>query len=134
MLSFSFSVGLSLSFSVSLSLSFSVDLSPSLSLSLALSSLSRSPPNRSQMASGVYDYTVDGKSLHGKYSCTSYTAMPCDHASVNAFGAVVTTAMRSAMKGNAAGHGGFLDSCFRHCSINCPAYVFFKSVSQSNVI
>jgi hypothetical protein len=66
------------------------------------------------MASGTY-----GDKNQYKYSCTSYTAMPCDAATVNAFGAYITSSMKSLMP---PPHGVFLDSCYRHCSINDANY------------
>jgi hypothetical protein len=66
------------------------------------------------MASGTY-----GDKNQYKYSCTSYTARPCDAASVNQFGAFITSSMKSLM---VPPHGVFLDSCYRHCSINDANY------------
>lgn len=53
------------------------------------------------------------------YNCTSYTAKPCDPASVNLFGHYIAAQMKAAL---VAPHGAFLDGCFRHCAINAPRY------------
>ena len=68
------------------------------------------------MASGSYGGAAPGTR---QYSCTSYTARPCDAATVNEFGAFVASAMEQALQ---PPHGAFLDSCYRHCSINCVDY------------
>merc|ERR1712183_632499 len=53
------------------------------------------------------------------YCCTSYTASPCDAASVNAFGEYIAAGMKRKL---VPPHGAFLDSSYRHCSIGCSAY------------
>ena len=70
------------------------------------------------MASGQYGAEAPGTTM--AYSCTSYSGHPCDAASVNTFGAYVAAAMKKALM--APPHGAFLDSCYRHCSINCAEY------------
>jgi hypothetical protein len=68
------------------------------------------------MASGHYG---DDESGGTNYSCTSYTGEPCDYRSVNNFGSFVAARMKAAL---VAPHGAFLDSCYRHCSVNCRDY------------
>jgi len=66
------------------------------------------------MADGDY-----GNPSGSQYHCASYTGLACNASSVNDFGAYVAAQMKAAL---VPPHGAFLDSCFRHCSVNCPQY------------
>eukprot|EP00937_MAST-01D_sp_MAST-1D-sp2_P000842 g842.t1 len=68
------------------------------------------------MATGSYGDAAPGAHT---YSCTSYTGEPCEASTVNAFGVYIAASMSAALQ---APHGAFLDSCYRHCSINCADY------------
>ena len=64
-------------------------------------------------------YVRDAAGGNDTYLCMSYEPAPCDAPSVNRFGAAMAAWMASSL---APPHGAFVDSAFRHCSINCDGY------------
>ena len=73
------------------------------------------------MGSGAYTRLSDPRTT-GVYNCSwglGVVSGPCDFPSVNAFGDDISLSMRTQLR---PPHGAYLDSCFRHCSTNCPNY------------
>ena len=53
------------------------------------------------------------------YSPPPHVGLRCNASSVNQFGQYIVAMMKAAL---VPPHGAWLDSCYRHCSINCVGY------------